>query len=165
MLTIMIIFTSLMFCLMSHPLALGLTLLVQTIFIALMSGTMSINFWFSYIIFLIMIGGMLVLFVYMTSIAANEKFSFSLSMTVMLIMVVMISLWATLIDPMTLNLPTQLMENMPSMMNKNYSLILNKYMNLPHSMIYILMVIYLLITLIAIVKITIKSKSTLRQNF
>nr|QAX91204.1 NADH dehydrogenase subunit 6 [Parrhinotermes aequalis] len=66
---------SLMFTQTKHPMAMGLILLTQTTLMCLISGTMYKSFWFSYILFMIMIGGMLVLFMYMTSIASNEMFS------------------------------------------------------------------------------------------
>nr|WNL54004.1 NADH dehydrogenase subunit 6 [Microcerotermes aff. sikorae] len=75
--------TSLMFTQMKHPLAMGLMLLIQTTMVCLISGTMYKSFWFSYILFMIMIGGMLVLFMYMTSLASNEMFSPSNKMMMM----------------------------------------------------------------------------------
>nr|APX40743.1 NADH dehydrogenase subunit 6 [Smaragdina reyi] len=166
MLLIMLMLSSIMFCLMKHPLTLGLVLLTQTILIALSSGIMNMNFWFSYIVFLIMIGGMLVLFTYMTSIASNEKFSFSyktfIVISLMLIMMTTI-LWLT--DPLIPHSLTEMIELKSVPAIKNPDLFMNKYMNYPHGMIYLLMIIYLLITLIAIVKIAMKMESPLRQNF
>nr|WHM51586.1 NADH dehydrogenase subunit 6 [Dolichorhinotermes tenebrosus] len=66
--------TSIMFTQAKHPMAMGLILLIQTTLTCLISGIMHKSFWFSYILFMIMIGGMLVLFMYMTSIASNEMF-------------------------------------------------------------------------------------------
>nr|APX39963.1 NADH dehydrogenase subunit 6 [Chilotomina oberthuri] len=165
MLMIMLIVSSIMFCMMNHPLTLGLILLFQTILIALYSGIMNMNFWFSYIVFLIMVGGMLVLFTYMTSIASNEKFSFSYKTFIIIGMMVSISMTFWLMDPMLPYSSMEIMEVKSSTFMKNPDLFMNKYMNYPHSMIYLLMIIYLLITLIAVVKITMKMKSSLRQNF
>nr|YP_010164370.1 NADH dehydrogenase subunit 6 [Scyra compressipes]QRM82008.1 NADH dehydrogenase subunit 6 [Scyra compressipes] len=69
---------SLLFTLLEHPLALGLTLLTQTVLISLNLGLATYSFWFSYILFLIFLGGMLVLFIYVASLASNEMFKFSL---------------------------------------------------------------------------------------
>nr|APX39898.1 NADH dehydrogenase subunit 6 [Lachnaia cylindrica] len=160
----LMIIVSISFCLMSHPLTSGAVLLVQTILIALASGAMNSSFWFSYIVFLIMIGGMLVLFLYMTSVASNEKFKFSPVMITFLLGGIISSLMTLLIDSNINLMPFQVMET-TSKIDKTTIYQLNKYLNHPHSMIYILMVVYLLITLIAVVKITIKSKSTLRQKF
>lgn len=62
---------------MHHPLAIGLALLMQTLFIALSTGLVAPSFWFSYILFLVFLGGMLVLFIYVASLASNEIFRFS----------------------------------------------------------------------------------------
>nr|APX39976.1 NADH dehydrogenase subunit 6 [Lachnaia hirta] len=164
MLISLIIIASAAFCMMKHPLTSGLILLIQTILIALVSGTMNLDFWFSYIVFLIMIGGMLVLFIYMTSIASNEKFKFSLPMSMIFSTSVLASLMTIFIDS-TLNFSSIQTLETTSTKIKTSIYLLNKYLNYPHSMIYILMVVYLLITLIAVVKITIKTKSTLRQKF
>nr|WHM51573.1 NADH dehydrogenase subunit 6 [Acorhinotermes subfusciceps] len=87
-LTTMSMTTSIMFTQTKHPMAMGLILLTQTILSCLISGTMYKSFWFSYILFMIMVGGMLVLFMYMTSIASNEMFSPSNKM----IMIMMITI-------------------------------------------------------------------------
>nr|APX40340.1 NADH dehydrogenase subunit 6 [Clytra quadripunctata] len=165
MLISLIIVSSFTFCLMNHPLTSGLILLIQTVLIALISGSMNFNFWFSYIVFLIMIGGMLVLFIYMTSVASNEKFKFSSTMTFIILATIIVSLATLLIDPAINITPLQVMETSSMGSKKNPDQLLSKYLNYPHSMIYTLMVMYLLITLIAIVKITIKAKGTLRQSF
>nr|YP_009971718.1 NADH dehydrogenase subunit 6 [Thesaurus albertalleni]QNG56428.1 NADH dehydrogenase subunit 6 [Thesaurus albertalleni] len=161
-LTMMMWIMSLMFLFMNHPLSFGLILLIQTILTMFITGMMSLNFWYSYILFLIMIGGMLVLFMYMTSIASNEKFKFSLNLTYLFLM-------SFLILPLTL-----LMNNNIKYFNENfisqnkssmYQLSMNKYMYMPSMMIYLMIIIYLFITLIAIVKITNISYGPLRQKF
>nr|APX40509.1 NADH dehydrogenase subunit 6 [Labidostomis taxicornis] len=162
---IMLILLSILFCLMNHPLTAGLVLLIQTITIALLSGTMNMNYWFSYIIFLVMIGGMLVLFVYMTSIASNEKFKFSISISSIIVTTVLLMVMSIFIESLTPVALLKMAETYPIDSMKDPSLMINKYLNYPHSLIYLTMVIYLLITLIAVVKITIKTKGALRQNF
>nr|YP_010988684.1 NADH dehydrogenase subunit 6 [Anaspides swaini]WOR81002.1 NADH dehydrogenase subunit 6 [Anaspides swaini] len=67
------------FLLTNHPLSMGLTLLFQTCFICLTSGMINLTFWFSYVLFLIFLGGMLVLFIYIASLASNEMFKMSFS--------------------------------------------------------------------------------------
>ena len=49
----------------------GLTLLIQTILVSIISGLITKTFWFSYILFLVFLGGILVLFIYVTSLASN----------------------------------------------------------------------------------------------
>nr|UEE94332.1 NADH dehydrogenase subunit 6 [Cucujus costatus] len=151
-----------MFLFLNHPLSFGVILLIQTILIAMISGSISSNFWYSYILFLIMVGGMLVLFIYMTSIASNEKFKFSsklfflMNLTIPIFMLMMM-------DNFFLNSP-----NSKEYMNieiLNFSFSMNKYMNWPTNMIYFIIIIYLFITLIAVVKITNINYGPLRQKF
>nr|QVM79293.1 NADH dehydrogenase subunit 6 [Rhagium fortecostatum] len=155
---------SIMFLFLNHPLSFGLILMIQTIFISLMSGLMNLNFWFSYILFLIMIGGMLILFIYMTSIASNEKFKFSYKIMLVMMISIYMMLMFTLFDNymMEMNLNTYDFINQNFMLNNNFSL--SKFLNWPNNMIIYLMIIYLLMTLIAVVKITKIKSGPLRQK-
>nr|YP_009971770.1 NADH dehydrogenase subunit 6 [Cucujus kempi]QNG56480.1 NADH dehydrogenase subunit 6 [Cucujus kempi] len=150
------------FLFLNHPLSFGLILLIQTILVALISGSISLNFWYSYILFLIMVGGMLVLFIYMTSIASNEKFKFSPKLFLSISLLIPISLFIMFIN--NLLTPTYLNEN-TNFNNLNFSFSMNKYMNWPTNMMYFIIIIYLFITLIAVVKITNINYGPLRQKF
>nr|UGS80487.1 NADH dehydrogenase subunit 6 [Nepiomorpha sp. NespEL] len=77
MFIISLVILSSIFFISNNPLSLGLTLIFQTIMVGLMLGNLSKSFWFFYILIMIFIGGMLILFIYVTSIFPNEKFSFS----------------------------------------------------------------------------------------
>nr|AWN56260.1 NADH dehydrogenase subunit 6 [Euschistus heros] len=74
MLSVMVLL-SMMMMWMNHPLSMGLILILQTIMIAMIAGFMAKSFFFSYIITIIMLSGALVLFIYMASVASNEKFN------------------------------------------------------------------------------------------
>nr|YP_009485601.1 NADH dehydrogenase subunit 6 [Carcinochelis bannaensis]AVZ00737.1 NADH dehydrogenase subunit 6 [Carcinochelis bannaensis] len=69
--------TSILFLIMKHPLSMGIMLIIQTIIIAITTGLMINMFWFSYILLMTILSGMLVLFIYMASVASNEKFKTS----------------------------------------------------------------------------------------
>nr|UFZ13278.1 NADH dehydrogenase subunit 6 [Corydalus sp. 3 YLJ-2021a] len=139
----------------NHPLAMGLLLLLQTINICLSSGLLIKTFWFSYILFLIMLGGMLVLFIYMTSLASNELFSISTTQ-------IMIN--SLLIIMLTLLLILDSFNSWSIMMNwdmTKFSLMINensmdllKLYNFPTMNLTLLLINYLFLTLIIIVKIT-----------
>nr|QXE45660.1 NADH dehydrogenase subunit 6 [Anthaxia chinensis] len=152
---IFILSLSIMFLFLKHPLTLGFTLLMQSLLIAMTAGYMSYNFWFSYILFLIMVGGMLVLFIYMTSIASNEMFHYSNKITMMMVTLQLLLGSSYLILDNYLIYQNMLNTDL-IFMNKNHlwNTSLNKFFNYPMSMILILMIIYLLVTMIAIVKIT-----------
>nr|APX40171.1 NADH dehydrogenase subunit 6 [Cryptocephalus moraei] len=162
---LMTIVVSINCCFMNHPLTLGFSLLLQTIIVALFTGYMSLNFWSSYIIFLIMIGGLLILFTYMTSIASNEKFKFSFKLLLLNLVLFLIMLIPTFMDKLLIFPKIKFLETFYFNSNMKIEFFLNKFINFPHNMIYLLIVIYLLITMIAVVKITLKTKSTLRKKF
>nr|ATN23527.1 NADH dehydrogenase subunit 6 [Neolema sp. EMHAU-15071012] len=148
------IFMSLLFMFMKHPLSMGMILLSQTILISLTIGMSQLNFWYAYILFIIMIGGMLILFMYMTSVASNEKFKFSFKLMMMMILILIIFM---MLIPELINF---------YMNFKTYYSItnsLNKYFNKPNNMIMYLMFFYLLITMIMVTKITKIEKGPLRQ--
>nr|APX40392.1 NADH dehydrogenase subunit 6 [Cryptocephalus schaefferi] len=166
MLISMILMASILCCLMKHPLTLGSVLLIQTILIALLTGLLSLNFWFSYIIFLVMIGGLLILFVYMTSIASNEKFKFSFKLFLFTSFYMLMTILMTpFIDNFFISKKIKMIETFSYQENINFQFFINKFINFPLNLVYLTIVIYLLITLIAIVKITMKTSGTLRKKF
>nr|UDF83701.1 NADH dehydrogenase subunit 6 [Vermileo comstocki] len=153
------IVSSFIFLQMNHPLAMGLMLLFQTLLICLITGLFTKTFWFSYILFMIFLGGMLVLFIYVTSLASNEMFSMSMKILFMIFFISLISLLLILfLDKLII---TSFMENneMINLSNlKSFhpenNLNLNKLYNFPTNTVTLLMINYLLLTLIAVVKIT-----------
>nr|YP_010895194.1 NADH dehydrogenase subunit 6 [Neoplesia analis]WJW73733.1 NADH dehydrogenase subunit 6 [Neoplesia analis] len=159
MLYSLILIFSIIFLQMNHPLSMGIMLLIQTITICCLTGLMTKSFWFSYILFLVFVGGMLVLFIYVTSLASNEMFSMSTKMIITTsIMLMALTLLIMFTDKMILMFNSSNNE-MNSIINinsyiKENALNLNKLYNYPTNMITILLVNYLLITLIATVKIT-----------
>nr|YP_010715735.1 NADH dehydrogenase subunit 6 [Hermya beelzebul]WDE73962.1 NADH dehydrogenase subunit 6 [Hermya beelzebul] len=162
----MIIF-NFMFMNMKHPLAMGLMLLIQTTLVSMMSGLINKSFWFSYMLFLVFLGGMLVLFIYVTSLASNEMFSFSIKLMLISYIFMMISIFILfMLDKNYLiqykNLEMKSIFNLESYIMEN-SLSLNKLYNFPTNFLTILLMIYLLITLIAVVKITKFFKGPLRS--
>nr|UXG19013.1 NADH dehydrogenase subunit 6 [Lejops sp.] len=151
--------SSFIFIQMNHPLSMGLMLLIQTILVSCITGLMTKSFWFSYILFLIFVGGMLVLFIYMTALASNEMFSMSMKTTVSSIIgLFFFMVMIYFIDKMMLSFNSMNNEMNPITMMNSYmsenSLNLIKLYNYPNNMITILLINYLLITMIASVKIT-----------
>nr|AND96755.1 NADH deshydrogenase subunit 6 [Onthophagus longimanus] len=158
MLMLMTLFSMLIMWI-KHPLSMGIILLIQTINLSMYMGYLNLNYWYSYILFLIMIGGMLVLFIYMTSVASNEKFSPSIKLLFyFLSMILIFMILLPMMDPFYLNLNNNFIE-----LNEIINMSLNKYYNLPNSIIMYMLILYLLISLLAIVKITSFKKGSLRS--
>nr|QXT45691.1 NADH dehydrogenase subunit 6 [Cinygmina sp. 1 YW01BF06] len=150
--TIGITFTS-----MSHPLAMGLVLLCQTLLIALLTGLLAPSFWFSYILFLVFLGGMLVLFIYVTSLASNEMFSISSqSMLMILIIGGFLGVFSLFNDPLlwiSPELSEQILQPQSLAISDLSNLLLKLYSS-PSYYLTLLLVTYLFLTLIAVVTIT-----------
>nr|AVN67423.1 NADH dehydrogenase subunit 6 [Gromphadorhina grandidieri] len=152
--------TSLMFTQINHPLAMGLMLLIQTILVAMITGLMSHSFWFSYILFLIFLGGMLVLFIYVTSLASNEMFTLS---TPLIITMMFTTPFILILLNKSFIMKSQETLMFQSTLNTLINLPLIKLYNLPTNIITIILASYLFLTLIAVVKITNIFVGPLRQ--
>nr|AXS65828.1 NADH dehydrogenase subunit 6 [Rhinostomus barbirostris] len=165
MLTLLIslVVMSMMFLSFNHPLTMSMILLVTSMLVSLSAGAFFPSFWYSYIMFLVMVGGMLVLVIYMTSVASNEKFKFPLKSTVISLLFAMIFMI----------IPHEYMQTVESLSpdclpfnaHETSTYFFNKYYNLPGVSVMILMMIYLLLTLIMVVKITDIKSGPLRQMF
>nr|UPL65413.1 NADH dehydrogenase subunit 6 [Dinomachus sikhimensis] len=143
MLNIMITL-SFIFLWLNHPLSMGITVLMQAMTVAMITGMLMETYWFSYIIVLIMLSGMLVLFMYMASIASNEKFKTPMK----IIMMSMVYMTTSSIMLMMEN-NQECMMSIISMMEKN-NLTMMLLFNKKFMMITVLMVMYLLMTMVII---------------
>nr|YP_010460776.1 NADH dehydrogenase subunit 6 [Tenodera angustipennis]UUF67525.1 NADH dehydrogenase subunit 6 [Tenodera angustipennis] len=153
---------SIIFLFLNHPLSMGLILFLQAILMCLISGFMSLSFWFSYVLLLIYLGGMLVLFMYVTSLASNEMFLYSNKFFFIIIFMPLIFF---VIYYMNINFPNNLYENMESSLTFNMTSnnFLLKMYNQPINIMTILIASYLFLTLIAVVKIINIYNGPLRQ--
>nr|AII02473.1 NADH dehydrogenase subunit 6 [Astrotischeria sp. MJT-2014] len=159
MISMFILLLSMMMYFMNHPLSMGLTILIQTLLLCLLSGMFINTYWFSYILFLTFMGGLLVLFIYVSSIASNEMFNFSLKWFLfMLLLVVMMSLLLTYLNiNYNLYMNSDMMnffENINLFNNKINKFYLSKLYNSYNFYFMMMLIIYLFITLLSIVKIT-----------
>nr|WMQ77933.1 NADH dehydrogenase subunit 6 [Mesastrape fulguraria] len=148
---------------LNHPLSIGLMILIQTLLMCLLSGMLIKTYWFSYILFLTFLGGLLVLFIYISSIASNEMFNLSFNIKSMLTMsfmiIIIMQIYFYLFENMNwMNLSNNINDNdnMMNMLffNNENKINLNKLYNNHTYMIMMMLMIYLFISLVAIVKIT-----------
>nr|WPN89788.1 NADH dehydrogenase subunit 6 [Metallus sp.] len=157
LLILLLMTSSVLFFFMETPLSMGLILMIQTILTVLMTGMLSLNFWYAYILFLIMIGGMLILFIYVSSLSSNLKFTMINKKKILLMMIILF----TLIFTIMLNTKFYLMFNnelinMTNLEMENNFILkmsMNKLYNKPTNWIMIMMINYLLLTLLIVVKI------------
>nr|AVJ52581.1 NADH dehydrogenase subunit 6 [Lamprocoris roylii] len=152
----LLITMSVMFLWLKHPMSMGFVLIMQTMIIAIISGMMLNNFFFSYIIVIIMLSGALVLFIYMASMASNEKFKTSINMISLFFMVLMTS---TLI---TKNF--QMIEYPQNNNLNNPMMSLMKLFNSMSIYITMMMILYLLLTMIVVSYIANTQEGPLRMK-
>nr|YP_010228512.1 NADH dehydrogenase subunit 6 [Callerebia polyphemus]QZP40870.1 NADH dehydrogenase subunit 6 [Callerebia polyphemus] len=159
-LSLSMIFISFIMFFISHPISMGLLILLQTLFMSILSGMLINSYWFSYILFLIFLGGLLVLFIYVSSIASNERLNFSLMYKfsyIIFLLIICISIfcknnlnWLNFSFNEDMNYFNNLL--LFTFNENNFNLI--KLYNNQTYLLMFLMIIYLLITLIAVIKIT-----------
>lgn len=131
----------------------------------------SSSFWFSYILFLVFLGGILVLFIYITSLASNELFYTPIkSLIIIIASIIFILSISTVTDPYFWNIFTKntdliAIDLIPNIPYTEATPHLTKLYNKPNHLITLILVNYLFLTLIVIVKITNIFQGPLRQKF
>nr|QTZ18978.1 NADH dehydrogenase subunit 6 [Epicypta sp. WQY003] len=167
-LNFIIIITGMIFSQMFHPLSMGLILLIQTLLISISIGLMSNTFWFSYILFLVFLGGMLVMFIYVTSLSSNEMFYLSKNMIIVTYIMLSLMFIVFFIDfnyiYSMFNLEMKYLFNMNIFLNENI-LMLNKLYNYSTNFMTFFLINYLFLTLVVCVKITNFFYGPLRPSF
>uniref|UniRef100_A0AAU7VBE5 NADH-ubiquinone oxidoreductase chain 6 n=1 Tax=Malostenopsocus yunnanicus TaxID=3074937 RepID=A0AAU7VBE5_9NEOP len=152
-----------MFFYLNNPLTLGLILILQTITLALFLGNLIKSFWFLYLLILIFIGGMLVLFIYVTSIFPNEKFDINNNNTLNMIGIMIFLLLSITIYINFFNLSPPI-ESLEYLMLDNKFLIPSvKMFSFYTSLLFIFMVNYLFYCMIVVIKIVNFFKGPLRK--
>nr|YP_009711646.1 NADH dehydrogenase subunit 6 [Euchorthippus unicolor]QGA47487.1 NADH dehydrogenase subunit 6 [Euchorthippus unicolor] len=142
---------------LNHPMSMMMFIIIQTIITGLITGTMMESFWLSYILFLTFLGGMLVLFIYITSISSNELFKMkSMNSMILIIFMIITSIILMIMDKMLfmdLVKNTETMNINNSINFQEVTLSLEKLYNKPMFSITMMMMVYLFLTLVVVVKI------------
>nr|YP_003856705.1 NADH dehydrogenase subunit 6 [Mekongiella xizangensis]ADK77646.1 NADH dehydrogenase subunit 6 [Mekongiella xizangensis] len=152
---------------MNHPMSIMMTIIIQTLFISMMTGTMMESFWLSYILLLTFLGGMMVLFIYITSIASNELFNFNSNnmftniTTVMIMFTIISSNEYLMMTDIFKNKDTDMMKLSIDILEMSPSL--TKLYNYPSFLITLMMMIYLFLALLVMVKITNINQGPIRK--
>nr|YP_009048432.1 NADH dehydrogenase subunit 6 [Triphysa phryne]AHH93006.1 NADH dehydrogenase subunit 6 [Triphysa phryne] len=159
-LSLMLIFLSIFMFFINHPIPMGLMILMQTLFICLLTGMLINSYWFSYILFLVFLGGLLVLFIYVSSIASNELLNisiFSKFLSLIPILIIAGSFWfSNTLSWLNFSFNEDMMKFFNLFLNsfnENYTNLFKLYNEQTYLLMF-MMIIYLFITLIAVVKIT-----------
>nr|AII02382.1 NADH dehydrogenase subunit 6 [Pennisetia hylaeiformis] len=158
----------------NHPLTMGFMILTQTFLICLLSGMMFKSYWFSYILFLVFLGGLLILFIYVSSIASNELFknliktkNFLIFIFIIILTLLMFYIMSNNLNWLNFWLNTDMNNyfNFYLFLNNENKINLSKLYNNYTFLLTIMLIIYLLITLFTVIKITNIYFGPLRSNF
>nr|YP_009442869.1 NADH dehydrogenase subunit 6 [Moduza procris]ATP01344.1 NADH dehydrogenase subunit 6 [Moduza procris] len=159
-LSLMLISISIFLYFINHPITMGLLILIQTLLTCLLSGMLINTYWFSYILFLVFLGGLLVLFIYVSSVASNELFKINLISKFSFFYIFFIMIFSILFKNnltwmnFSFNDEMNNFFNMNLFFNNEYNFNLSKLYNKQNYIMMMMLIIYLFITLVAIVKIT-----------
>nr|YP_010596262.1 NADH dehydrogenase subunit 6 [Alnetoidia dujuanensis]WAJ60481.1 NADH dehydrogenase subunit 6 [Alnetoidia dujuanensis] len=151
----MMMMISMLTPMLKNPMSMGLFLMLQTIMMIMFINKIMHLSWFTMITFLMMIGGLLIIFSYMSSIASNEKFKIKLNLTLILVIMLLIT------DDLFFE--TQINETEQIQFTMNSDLSLTKIYNTKSMVMTIMLVIYLLITMISVSKMVSHHKGPLRS--
>nr|YP_010586300.1 NADH dehydrogenase subunit 6 [Kisaura zhejiangensis (nom. nud.)]UZZ44075.1 NADH dehydrogenase subunit 6 [Kisaura zhejiangensis (nom. nud.)] len=164
----LMLMSNLIFISLNHPMSMGFIIMIQLILSTLLMNFYTQLSWFSLILFLIFIGGMMILFTYMCSISSNNIILLSPKMILMIYSFILMNL----LMMMLLNWNQYLMNNWMNL--NNYFMNLNIQQN---SMNYLMkmfnnysmnlmffLIIYLFILMIMVNKITNLNMGPLRKN-
>nr|YP_009443897.1 NADH dehydrogenase subunit 6 [Lachesilla anna]ATU07118.1 NADH dehydrogenase subunit 6 [Lachesilla anna] len=152
---LLVLFT-LLFFFSINPMAMGLILIFQTISLALFLMLCTKSSWFLYMFILIFIGGMLVLFIYVTSIFPNEKFNFSQLKTFNMTFLFMVFMSSFFFYLSYLSLNSNMMETFITWVSSENSLLTptKKFFSSRTNLMIIFLVNYLFFCMIVVIKIT-----------
>lgn len=141
---------------LNTPISLMFILLTQTFLSILLINKIFKSSWFPIIIFLIIIGGLLIIFIYITRITSNEKFKWNFKIIIFIILILIVIFKEDIICEVQINEKEQyfiLLDHLSiaNIYNKTFLIITN-------------LTLYLFITIIAINKIIKNFEGPLRLN-
>nr|QJD07218.1 NADH dehydrogenase subunit 6 [Ghauriana sinensis] len=153
-------FVSIMIQFFNNPMCMGLFLFIQTFLAILYINMIMLNSWFMMISFLMLIGGLLILIMYMNGIASNKMFTLNINFSLIL----MIMLILMMLNDDFIN--SYMMKENDNLMNEEkLNLSFMKIYNFKSMFITIMLVIYLLLTMISVSKCVKINEGPLRMFF
>nr|YP_009459931.1 NADH dehydrogenase subunit 6 [Cheumatopsyche campyla]YP_009459944.1 NADH dehydrogenase subunit 6 [Cheumatopsyche analis]AUT18196.1 NADH dehydrogenase subunit 6 [Cheumatopsyche campyla]AUT18209.1 NADH dehydrogenase subunit 6 [Cheumatopsyche analis] len=145
---------SLILMIIKTPLNMGMLILFQTLIFSMILNINSNIYWMSYILYLIMLGGILILFIYMCSITSNEIFKFNINFMILsFILYIYLLMMSYYKNFFWLNFMISKL-NLNFFINKEIIMNVSKIYNNFTMMITIILIIYLLISLLMVAMFT-----------
>lgn len=148
---------------LSHPLSIGVSLLIITVIISLIVGVFHSSLWVSYATVLILLGGLLVIFIYVALLASNEIFKKNKFILLPLSLSVLASGVLFIVNPSIIEAPLRANLNLFNVSNKNTLDWLSDFYSYELSNLTLFLIFYLLLTLLVVVYNTKNNHGTLRR--
>nr|YP_010872859.1 NADH dehydrogenase subunit 6 [Pheidole pieli]WGV34053.1 NADH dehydrogenase subunit 6 [Pheidole pieli] len=147
-----------------HPIFILILTMIYSGLICLMMSMWSYNFLYSIMLFLIMISGMLIMFLYFTSLISNNQTKFTINLPLMFSFFFNIFIFLLMMKSNSNYLTYNFNETcMSLLLNNNLFNNISYIYSYPYSNITLICIIYLLLTLFTIIKICSIKMSTLRK--
>nr|YP_009443845.1 NADH dehydrogenase subunit 6 [Dorypteryx domestica]ATU07053.1 NADH dehydrogenase subunit 6 [Dorypteryx domestica] len=156
MLSSMLLVISSCMLIMSNPLTLGLVIILLCTLLCIKTNIIIQSPWLMYIMFIIFVGALLILFIYMTSMVPNKKFNFNKNLMILMLIMFFLSFSIFIFNPIFL----EMLNLYPS----STKILMIKIFNSPFNSIPIFMMNYLFIMMIIISKIIKINKGPMRSS-
>nr|YP_010878996.1 NADH dehydrogenase subunit 6 [Batracomorphus lineatus]WHE42648.1 NADH dehydrogenase subunit 6 [Batracomorphus lineatus] len=142
---------------LKNPMSIMILMIVKTLMISMFMNLMSISSWFPMLFFLMMVGGLLIIFSYMTSTVSNEKFKFKMNLTLLMLLISI---------PMETSMLNELIQEKESIETKIDTIMMStsKIYNMKSIQMSILMIFYLFMSMIMVSKLIMKTMGPLRSK-
>nr|AXI98763.1 NADH dehydrogenase subunit 6 [Pseudoniphargus sp. 2-Andalusia] len=160
-LSILSLLISVMFLLTISPLFLSVMIIAQTITLALALSASAVTSWFSFMLIMIYLSGMMIIFIYISSMASNELF-YSNNLPVVSLFL-LLAPFTFMIFNFTHNSPSDYLNAMDQNMTQITILKTMKMFSKPLFIMTIMLIIYLLLAMIMVSKNTSFSSGPLRS--
>nr|AXI98737.1 NADH dehydrogenase subunit 6 [Pseudoniphargus sp. 1-Basque] len=155
------IFSSLMFMSMKSPLLLSITIILQTILISIIMTTFALSSWFSFMLLMVYLTGMMVIFIYVSSLASNDLFTMNKSQFIVLLILttpVLLVMFKSSLPFLTTT------NSMPMDYVSSSAMKTIKMYSKPLYLMTVFLIIYILLAMIMVVKNTSFSSGPLRSK-
>nr|AZZ89099.1 NADH dehydrogenase subunit 6 [Paracatonidia sp. SX-2018] len=147
---------------MKHPISLGTILMTQTILVCLMMTEVSKNSWFAFILFITIIGGLMIMFMYMSSIASNEMFK-PMNLTIMMMITLLIITMIIMNKDETMKMTCKMFNNKTLTLNNEEMKTTLKFYNLNKMNITLIMMMIMLLTMVSVTNISTTFEGPLKK--
>nr|ALN11738.1 NADH dehydrogenase subunit 6 [Linepithema humile] len=153
----------------SHPIMNMILIIIYSILMTLNMSIWKMNFMYSIMLFLIMISGLLIIFLYFSSLISNEQMTFILNNNKLFLLTIMLNIMFlifNIINKKFIILTQYIKQGETNLLNKINEKMFNNILNLytyPYNNLTIMCMMFLLISLFTIIKISSMKSKSLRK--